>query len=196
MCTNVSVKRLYAPILIIAVLSIVILAVYVAYAQTVLRFDKTNYTMLVNNTLNVTLIAENISQAAGISATIRFNPSIIHVADVKSGNFKDLVNGIFTYNINNTAGFIKIAIAGTKPCGVNRATIAYIIIRGVSRGLTLLTIVKRESSWSDVNGTIHLFDKVVNATVKVTWRIPVLKSPRLSFQRGSTLQCRLTSMLL
>jgi len=78
-----------------------------------------NVTVPVNYTRTVKIWLVNCSYAAGIVLRLKFDPSIIKVVGVKSGEFAKAVKDVFTKEINNKVGTVGIAVAGVEPCGSN-----------------------------------------------------------------------------
>ncbi|NPA99857.1 MAG: hypothetical protein GXO10_00620, partial [Crenarchaeota archaeon] len=116
------------------------------------RIVITNATVIENETTSIDIWLINCSIAAGTRLKLQFNPSIIKIVKVIAGSFKDAVNGIFTFNIDNDNGILSIAAAGTSSCNVKRILIARLVVEGVSPGMTYL--IPLIATISDVQGQV------------------------------------------
>ncbi|NPA23960.1 MAG: hypothetical protein GXO23_06685 [Crenarchaeota archaeon] len=144
-------------------------SVKVIYVSVKVAFAKKSYILTLGEEKNVTLLLLNGSKAAGVSVTIRYNSSVINVVAVKAGDFKSRVSGLATYSINNKKGIVKIVIAGSTACGVNKTVIAYITLKAVSVGKTTLRV---NGTWSNVNGQVFPV-MGVPANVTVTKKVAI-----------------------
>ncbi len=149
-------------ITVISVVLVLAATICVTVAKPILRFDKTTYLVSPGSDFKAALILENGSYIAGVNAFIYFNSSVVHVVSVTRGDFVERTGGMMELNINNTAGFVKIAVAGARPCKVNKTVVAYITFKVIRPGRTLLRLVN--SLVSNINGNI-IEPKLVNATV-------------------------------
>ena len=77
----------------------------------------------------------NATDIAGGSARILFDASVVNVREVTPGQFGDTAA-----LINNTAGFVNVASAGTFAIGEPEAVLANIVFEGMSEGYTELNI--------------------------------------------------------
>ncbi len=128
-----------------------------------IMFDKTRYEYRnVGDLVRTALMLLNGSNIAGVTVAVRFNPKVVRVVNVTGGDFVKRVGGMMMLNINNTAGFVKIAIAGTRPCKANKTIIAYITFRTISLGKTQLDIVQAVAS--NVNGSI-VIPRTINSEI-------------------------------
>jgi hypothetical protein len=100
---------------------------------------------MVDISVNVTG-AENV---AGGSVKIIFNNSVIIVENVVEADF-----GSPIANVNNTEGFVHIAVARATSVGKTNATLAIIRFRGIGEGNTPLRIEDVELSDEKGNVTI------------------------------------------
>ncbi|HJH25483.1 MAG TPA: hypothetical protein C5S37_01645 [Methanophagales archaeon] len=121
--------------IILALISVIVaLAPAIAIAASpIISVD--SYTTYVGSSVTVPIEITTASAVAGGSVEITFNPSIVNVQEVLSGDF-----GAPIANINNTAGFMYIALAGHEAVGKGEAILASIRFKGISKGITMLDI--------------------------------------------------------
>ncbi|HJH25704.1 MAG TPA: hypothetical protein C5S37_02785, partial [Methanophagales archaeon] len=78
-----------------------------------------SYTTYVGSNVTVPIEIANATEIAGGAVNITFNPSIVNVEEVLSGDF-----GMPVANIDNTAGFVSIAKSSATAVGKANAALA------------------------------------------------------------------------
>jgi len=91
----------------------------------------------------------NANAVAGGSIKISFNPSIINVQAVTSGQFDTL-----TSNVDNANGSVHVAASRVDAIDVEKAVLANISFVGVAEGSTSLNIQNASLNFEDGNMTI------------------------------------------
>ena len=124
--------RIATILALISVIVIVALAPAIA-ASPIISID--SYTIGVDSDVTVPIEITNAGAVAGGSVKIIFDPAIVNVQEVLSGDF-----GVPVVNINNTAGFVSIAKSSHVAVGEDHAELASVRFKGVSKGITMLDI--------------------------------------------------------
>lgn len=106
------------------------------------------FTTAVGSNVTVPVVVGNAGLIAGGSVKLVFNPAIANAAGVSSGNFP----GSIVSNINNTAGFVFVAVSGTAAVGRASATLANVTFTGVSAGTSSLSFASASLNYQ--NGTL------------------------------------------
>ena len=95
-----------------------------------------SYDVRVGSNVTVPIKITNATGIAGGSAKVVFNGSIVTVEDVTAGQISTNV----TANIDNTSGYVHIAVANATAAGIPEAVLANITFKGLSEGSTALGI--------------------------------------------------------
>lgn len=118
-----------------------------------------NYTIRLNETILVNITVLNASNIAGGFITISFNNSTINIIDVLAGDLGQPI-----YNILGN-GTIKIATAQASALNRSIGIFATLLVKGMNKGTTPLTIVKAELN--DEEGNL-IKPQVLNGSITVT----------------------------
>src|SRR5450759_484191 len=115
--------------------------------------------------VTVPLVIGNANLVAGGSIKLIFNPAIINAVGVSSG---DLLGLPPVFNIDNTSGYVSVAVVSSQAVGTTTATLANITFRGVSAGTTSLSLISASlntETGSLINTTISSGSITVNGEV-------------------------------
>jgi hypothetical protein len=123
-----------------------------------------SYTAGMDSNLTVPVEITNASAAAGGSANISFNPSIVNVEEVLPGDF-----GTPIANINNAVGFVYIACALPTAVGKDKAKLASVRFKGISKGVTSLGI--QDATLNDEHGKLITLETTSGGEIEV--RTPI-----------------------
>jgi len=107
------------------------------------------FTVAPGSDVTVPLVIGNANLVAGGSINLTFNPAIINAVGVSSG---DLLGLPPVFNIDNTKGYVSVAVVSSRAVGTTTATLANITFRGVSAGTTSLSLIS--ASLNTENGSL------------------------------------------
>lgn len=111
--------------------------------------DLSSYTTYAGSNVLVSIGITNATEIAGGFVNISFNASIVNVQEVLAGDF-----GTPVANINNTNGFVRVAVSRPTAVGKENASLAGIRFKGISKGITTLNITN--ASLNHENGTVFI----------------------------------------
>ena len=120
-----------------------------------------SYTTYVDSNVTVPIELINATEIAGGSVNISFNPSIVNVQEVLTGDF-----GTPSANINNTNGFVRVAVSRETAVGKANAKLASIRFKGISKGITALNFT--DAYLSDETGHNITYPETVNGSINVS----------------------------
>ena len=122
------------------------------------------FTVAPGSNVTVPVVIGNANLVAGGSVKLTFNPAIVNAVDVSNGT----ISGSRVSNMNNTAGFVSVAVSGTTAVGTTTATLANITFRGVSSGTSSLTFQPYPVSYLSTETGTLITPTVSNGSIMVT----------------------------
>lgn len=111
--------------------------------------DLGSYTTYTGSNVTVPIKITNATEIAGGSVNISFNASIVSVQAILAGDF-----GTPVANINNTNGFVRVAVSRPTAVGKENASLAGIRFKGILKGITTLNITNASLNYE--NGTVFI----------------------------------------
>ena len=121
-----------------------------------------SYSVYENSNVIVPVEITHAGAVAGGSVNITFNPLFVNVEEVLPGDF-----GTPVANINNDAGFVHIACASPTAVGKDKARLASIRFKGVSKGLASLDI--QDAALNDEDGNLITLETTSGGEIEVLY---------------------------
>ena len=139
-----------------------------------------SYTVEAGSNVTVPVEITHASAAAGAAANITFNPLFVNVQEVLPGDF-----GTPIANINNDTGFVYIACASPTAVGKDKAKLASIRFRGVSKGVTSLDI--QDAALNDEDGNVIALEMTSGGEIEVLYTLtPTPSASAVTNENAST----------
>ena len=108
-----------------------------------------SYTTYTGSNVTVPVEIRNATEIAGGFVNISFNASIVNVQEILEGDF-----GTPVACIDNTNGFVRVAVSRATAVGKANASLASIRFKGIAKGITTLNIT--DASLNYENGTVFI----------------------------------------